>query len=228
MRKIILFIAIFLSAAQTQAENSQYSTMYKVAVIGDSITEDGGYIKELGKLCPGYVFDNYGISGQQTWQILQRVRMMGSEPEKKLCGLEDYGQIIVLMGINNIDNPDRVISDLKKICAMAKSVASHPIRVVVMTLTPWKGYSTWSAQKQANWYKVNKFILSKPENADIVVDLANALCDPKDSECLWEGFRNPNDKLHPRGVGQIQIGRTVYKTAFDPEYLALYWKNTKY
>lgn len=225
MRTCTLFIAltmIFLLHSVT----AQVSYKDKVAVIGDSITADDGYLRELRKNCPGMEFHNFGISGESSSKILARVRRTGTDLGKKICGLEDYGTIIVLAGINNIDNPQRVMSDLSRIYAMAKS-ASHPIRVIALTLTPWSGYGTWTVEKQRNTAIVNKFILSYPANVDIAVDIYSALADPSNPWALRSDFHISGDKLHPRGKGQEMIGWTVFKEAFEPFLAASAFRNLK-
>lgn len=107
----------------------------RVAVLGDSITYDGGYIKELQRLCPSLIFHNYGIPGETSTQIAKRVQFNNGDLRRKILALEEYDQLIILAGINNVYEPVRVISDLKKIYKKAKTIKSHPVRVIAVTLS---------------------------------------------------------------------------------------------
>jgi hypothetical protein len=117
---------------------------------------------------------------------------------------------------------------MEKLFAMAKSVRSHSVRVIVLTLTPWKGYPTWTPVKQNNTDIVNGFILSYPQNVDVAVDVYSLLSEPAEPGYLRYGFHAKNDRLHPRGAGQIVIGQALFASAFTPVYLASFYKNLKF
>jgi lysophospholipase L1-like esterase len=187
----------------------------KVAVIGDSITEDGGYIKQLQRLCPDYVFHNYGVAGESTRKIIKRVKKLGSNLQKKVVGLWEYDELIVLAGVNNISEPKTVINDLQQIYKLAKENPYRDTRVIAVTLTPWKGYKTWNRKKQKNTELVNSFILGKPQSVDACINVYKPLEDPDNPKTLKYEFHLTNDKLHPRGKGQKVIGQTIYESAYN-------------
>ncbi len=60
--------------------------------------------------------------------------------------------------------------------AMAKE---KNLFVVAMTLTPWKGFPSWTPWHQDGTELINKWLLSMPENVDVVVDIYTLLEDPK-------------------------------------------------
>lgn len=204
---------IHSSLPQYYNQKPVINDIQRIAVLGDSITQDGGYIEELKRTCPNYIFHNYGLSGETTSQILRRIRIKNGNLKHKILALENYDQIIVLAGINNIDDPHKVIADLKTIYKKAKTLTPQPLRVIAVTLSPWGGYKTWSFKKQQYTEQVNDFILSHPENVDVVVNIYDALKD-NHSFRMKQGFYRPGDRLHPRGEGQLIIGQTIYKTAF--------------
>ena len=100
------------------------------------------------------------------------------------------------------------INDLKKIYSLASLNPYKKTFVIAVSLTPWKGYQTWSTQKQRNTEIINDFILSKPDNVDAVVDAYSLLGDSRDTDMLHPQFRK-GDMLHPRGLGQCVIGAAV-------------------
>lgn len=214
MKKGLILLTWFLLSQAWAGEVESLAGFKKVAVIGDSITEDGGYVAELKKLCPNYVFDNFGRSGETTVKIRSRVRATGTDLASKTVGLWEYDVVIVLAGVNNIDDPNQVISDLAAIYYLAKTCPDRFIKVVAITLTPWKGYSTWNWQKQQNTERVNRFILSQPKNVDVVVDVYHSLGDEQDPRQMREGLFRQGDPLHPRGLGQTVIGREIFEYAF--------------
>lgn len=223
-----VFSILFLSAvpskqvhskifsAQKQALHSVDSRWSRVAVLGDSITSDGGYIWQLKVLRPDKQFDNYGVAGQTTGQILQRVKLSEGDKSRKELNLSEYGQIIVLCGVNSLYSYERVKSDLTEIYRLAKS---QGLRVIAVTLTPWKGYNTWGIKKQKNLEMINDWLRSKPENVDVVIDVYHSLEDPGRPGYLRNDCRD-EDLLHPRYKGQRIIGRKIFEGAFNSEEIS--------
>ncbi|GEM_PF-1510699 len=182
----------------------------RVACIGDSITCDGGYIWQLQQLCPGYRFDNYGISGQTSSQIRRRINAHSGSLNEKQVNLSEYDQIIVLAGINNIAEPETVKRDLQ---AIYDEAHDQGLRVIAVTISPWKNYETWTIKKQANTEYINEWILSYPRNVDVVVNIYDILEDNNNPGCLRNDCRDA-DRLHPRYKGQRIIGKQIFTTAF--------------
>ncbi len=213
----LIFYQRSLTASEIYVPRSR-----RVAVLGDSITADGGFIRELRRLCPGFVFHNYGISGQQTYKIKKRIRAAQSDRRQKIIGLADYGHLIVFAGVNNIHDRKQVITDLKTIYAAAKRLTHHRIRVIAVTLSPWGGYATWTPQKQRHTREINRFIMSRPVNTDVSVDIYQRLMHPVHRHRMKSAYYAKGDPLHPRGLGQKKIALTIYQTAFEDrlEYVA--------
>jgi lysophospholipase L1-like esterase len=217
----IVIAFLFLALVEIQAQplgKPLDNGKKKIAVIGDSITADGGYIEYLQTRCPFYTFHNFGVSGESTQKILKRIRYRNSDLNRKIVGIWDYDDIIVLAGINNIASPLTVIEDLKTIYQMAKNNPYKNTRVIAVSLTPWKGYETWDWKKQQNTEMVNAFILSKPQGVDVTVNVYSALEDPANPKALKADYRRPHDKLHPRDAGQAIIGNAIYHAAFHRKH----------
>jgi len=155
----------------------------EVMVIGDSITANGTFVDYL-KVETGMNFKSYGFTGEGTSHILKRL---------KNINVTKYNYIIIEAGINNIDNASQVMSDMKEMFQYAKS-ENPDIKVIVLTIVPFKGYPTWTPKKQENLLKVNSWLLTKPENVDIVVDIYDVMS--------VNGFQpHSTDGLHPSRKG---------------------------
>lgn len=164
----------------------------KVLVIGDSITANGKYITYLDQETSGYEFKKAGYTGKGTGFILERL---------KDCKLSNYNVLVIEAGINNIDQPDKVIADFKEMFEYAKKENEH-IKVIVLTIVPFKGYPTWSAKKQENLERVNQWLLTKPKNVDVVVDVYKNLSS--------SGFQiHSTDGLHPAPKGHKIISELI-------------------
>ncbi|MFC1516999.1 SGNH/GDSL hydrolase family protein [Candidatus Margulisiibacteriota bacterium] len=185
---------------------------HTVGVFGDSITADiqyVNYIRELKKLCPSMSFENHGISNQKTWEIKERL--------KTALETKKYDQIIILCGVNNVYNPDKVIEDLKEMYAMAKA---HGARVIAVTLTPnqgWEGFAKKQDVFLKNTQKVNDFILGRngfdsPKNVDVAVNVYDKLGSQSDPHKMSAEYTN--DFLHPCCCGQTIIAQEIFKKAF--------------
>lgn len=218
MKALLTILAFFLCLPLNAA--------LKVALIGDSITEDGGYQRELQKQLPNYIIHNYGIAGESSKKIRQRVRARGSDLKNKIAGIWEYDMIIVLAGINNVTEPKQVKRDLQAIYDLAKQNPDKHTRVIAMTLTPWKGYSTWSPYKQFLTMEINHFITQEAHNVDQVIELYSALGDLRDPERMHPNFHTNGDPLHPRGEGQVAIAWELMEKVFIP-LGALAWQDTQ-
>lgn len=161
----------------------------KVIVIGDSITSNGSFIDELKE----YDCAKYGYPGKSSTAILT---------EFKKLNLSSYQIVIIEAGINNIDNLGRVILDLQSMFDYAKR---KKLKVVVLTLVPFKGYPTWTEEKQKNLDFVNLWLKSKPRNVDYVVDIHIQLADENGMQ------KNSIDFLHPNKLGHKIIGTEIAK-----------------
>jgi hypothetical protein len=211
---VSLFILTMSAQRSSSPRRPEKSVAYRVAVLGDSITADGGYVNTLRRLCPRYTFHNYGIAGETTTQIARRGRLGAGDRSRKIVGLREYGHLIVLAGVNNIHNVAGIKRDLTRIYTMAKRVPTHTVRVIAVTLSPWGGYSTWTPWKQKNTERINRFILKRPEPVDIAVNIYRPLLSPRRPYRMRRQYFYSGDPLHPRGPGQRVIGRTIFRRAF--------------
>jgi lysophospholipase L1-like esterase len=115
--------------------------------------------------------------------------------------LASYSTIIVECGINNVDQPQTVMNDLLEISHFAKR-ENKSVKVIVLTLPPYKGYSSWTPRKQKNLEDINRWIL---KSSDFVgVDIYTPLSDKGRS-------KYSNDKLHPNKKGHEIMALEILK-----------------
>src|SRR5262249_8266381 len=81
-----------------------------------------------------------------------------------VCGQTGAGSVIVELGINDVqlsgDAADRVIAGLRQLAAQLRE---HDLRLLVCTLGPFEGYSSWSAEKEATRVSINSYIRTSRE-----------------------------------------------------------------
>jgi lysophospholipase L1-like esterase len=116
--------------------------------------------------------------------------------------------VIVELGINDIwiykDSPDAIITELRQLAVRAHEAG---LRVLVCTLTPWKGYTAWTAALDATRLSVNDYIRST-KDLDGVVDADEALRDPNQPAQLrpeWDS----GDHIHPNDGGLQALANAV-------------------
>lgn len=163
-----------------------------VLAIGDSITAaENNYVDCLQRKT-NYKYDKVGYPGQSSTFVKEQFLKMS---------LSTYNTIIVECGINNVDQPKKVMSDLQDISRFAKR-ENRNMKVIVLTLPPYKGYSSWTPQKQNNLEEINKWILSNKEF--VGVDIYTPLSDKDQS-------KYSSDKLHPNKKGHEIMALEILK-----------------
>lgn len=175
----------------------------KIAMLGDSITADDGYGKTLRKALPGFVVDNFGISGQSSTKIKNRIKQIDSSTTgKKALDLANYGTVVVLAGVNNTGKVEQVKSDLEQIYAAARLAG---VKVVAVTLPPWRS-KYWNPTLAKNTLEINEWIRAQNgKTVDAVVDLYALLDDGTGKQA--KDYKK--DGLHPNAKGQAALGELV-------------------
>jgi lysophospholipase L1-like esterase len=108
--------------------------------------------------------------------------------------------VIVLEGINDIKSgtsASAVIAGLEQIAAEGHAAG---LRVLVGTITPFAGYSAYTAAYEAARQTVNAFIRNNGGVFDGVVDFDAAVRDPSNPSALLPAY-DSGDHLHPSDAG---------------------------
>ena len=188
----------------------------RVGVMGDSITANGGYVRMLNELCPGYRFFNHGIGGNQTTQMRRRF--------KKNIFRRGYEEVIIFGGVNDIASNRSLETIQKALLGMYEAAKEKGIRVIAVTVSPWGSYQErnlkrFSKDVQEKTLMLNSWIRGLKDKGivDAVADTYHRLV-AQDGRSMKEEFRNfpkrKGDGLHPGPEGQKEIGRVVFEAAY--------------
>lgn len=160
----------------------------RVVIFGDSITQDGRYITVL-RSSTDYSFDRYSSAGKPSTHF----RMVFEK-----YGFDGVYATIVQCGVNNIDNPTQIIKDFE---VMQNIAEKDEFKLYVLAIMPFKGYPTWTDEKQKNLEMVNLWL--KNQNYLTFIDTYSILVDEKQYN------KYSDDKLHPNEEGQNLIGEKI-------------------
>ncbi|MFH1785656.1 MAG: GDSL-type esterase/lipase family protein [Candidatus Micrarchaeota archaeon] len=188
-----------------EAQPSPRRPAVYVGIIGSSSAADGILGKELQKLLRSQtsdaVVETTAHSGEGTYQMKRRFKR----------DIIDKGYTVVIQGgvVNDIAGGrplNEIQGNIDEMIAMAKGAG---LRVVLLTVTPWEGYGTWSQRNQQKTDEYNKWLLAKREDGVTVIDLS----------ILAQGRRlkpefDSGDHLHPNKAGKEEIARQIAQVAF--------------
>lgn len=182
-------------------------TERRVGVIGDSITANGGYVRELNRVCEKYNinFSGYGVVNNRTDQMLARFQ--------REIASGGYNEVVIFGGVNDIAS-DRAMRDITHdLSEMYRAARERGIRIIAVTVTPWAGYGTSTPQAQRRTLQLNEWIREQQRigNVDVVVDGYAAL-EQQGTGRLKDEFRG--DGLHPNPAGQRALGLAIYNAAY--------------
>ncbi|HEX4789717.1 MAG TPA: SGNH/GDSL hydrolase family protein, partial [Actinospica sp.] len=116
--------------------------------------------------------------------------------------------VIVFEGINDIKSgtsADAVIAGLEQIAAQCRAAG---LRVLAGTITPFGGYSAYTAAYEAARQAVNSFIRSNGGRFDGVIDFDATVRDPGNPTALLPAY-DSGDHLHPSAAGYHAMANAV-------------------
>jgi lysophospholipase L1-like esterase len=170
-----------------------------VAVVGDSITAGNYYVEELARALPRYQFENFGIIGRGTSDILGRL-------QEALPG--GYDEVIIQGGLNDIGRPDAegvILGNLERMVRAAKQAGK---RVILLSLTPWH-------EQPQLIHDINSKLRWKSTlwGADDFVDIWTPLADA--SGALRSDLVGDSGmRVHPNREGHRLIAQKILRDAF--------------
>jgi lysophospholipase L1-like esterase len=116
--------------------------------------------------------------------------------------------VILLEGVNDIGSSDaqasQIIAGYKQLIAQAHAAG---LKIFGATLTPFKGASYWSPEKEQTRDAVNTWIRTSGA-FDGVIDFAKATADPSDPEMYYPPY-DSGDHLHPNDAGYQAMANAV-------------------
>ncbi|WP_170222718.1 GDSL-type esterase/lipase family protein [Rarobacter faecitabidus] len=122
--------------------------------------------------------------------------------------------LILFMGINDIQQDPSQL-DANQIAAGLKSIAdeahSRGIRVVGGTITPWRGWGTYTTQREATRVAFNTWVRGQAVTSgtfDAIVDFDEALRDAADPTKIVDAY-DSGDDLHPGPLGFSAMASSI-------------------
>ncbi|MEU1401033.1 SGNH/GDSL hydrolase family protein [Streptomyces sp. NPDC005728] len=194
-------------------------TAGSVVAFGDSLTDGTGSTPDTNHRWPDRLAQrlrgdrlgvlNAGISGNR---LLRDGTGPSALARLDADALDRAGArvLIVFEGINDIKGSPEA-TDPAAFAAAYRTLVSRAhargIRVVGVTLTPYGGYSGYTAAREAVRQQVNAFIRTGGA-FDAVADADAALRDPAVPERILPGY-DPGDHLHFNDAGMTAVADTV-------------------
>lgn len=174
--------------------------------VGDSITANAqSYAVQLGASCTQVAVTRLAVSGKQTSWMDEQVT------QTTLNGKE---YLIILGGVNDISSGTfaNTKAHLTSIYQKAKQAG---VKVVAITQSPWKGWSSWTTEKHQQTLELNAWIRSQQGvNVDYVVDFYELTKDPQDPEKLAPAY-DSRDHLHPTAAAHTVLMNAIIQTIYQ-------------
>ncbi|MBI4738626.1 DUF2272 domain-containing protein [Candidatus Woesearchaeota archaeon] len=225
------------ASAQAAAPAGPTCPAGSIAVVGDSITVGFGgrntypamFEDKLKEACPSVKVQSEDSDASTTQGIPKagqphdkyayvgkHVPTMKADFDSVLLG--SHSDIVIMGGINDLAGgagAQKIQEGLADMYARAKAKG---MRVIALTTTPWKGYGTatsvgWTEKKYVEQQELNNWILSKPANVDVAVDVFAALDDPANSGAMRPEAGSV-DKIHPGINGLHLIADAIFAAAY--------------
>lgn len=185
--------------------------------LGDSLTygypydTTGSYLVTLQTLLgSSYATVNKGIIAEQTTTMVTRFQsdVINAMPEYVIIwgGTNDLIHSTDTTVINSVE------SNLQTMYTSAKSVG---IRVIALTIPPFKGYTAWTETKGSCLTTINSWIATA-QNVDYVIDTYALLNDPANSGTLLAIY-DSGDHVHLNSAGYTAIGTAIYNAVWNTE-----------
>jgi lysophospholipase L1-like esterase len=173
-----------------------------VVMFGDSITEG-----HAGDAWPSLVQSdhavlNAGISGNR---VLSGDAAMITRVHRDVLYSDEVRKVVLLGGINDIQkgvSAENVIAGIRTIQLRCQN---EGVQVLVGTLTPWRGWETWTEEREQQRRRTNDWIRATFPDA---IDFDAAVRDPADPLRLRPEF-DSGDHLHPNGAAFGAMARLV-------------------
>ncbi|MER6567597.1 SGNH/GDSL hydrolase family protein [Streptomyces sp. NPDC001093] len=190
-----------------------------IVAFGDSLTDGNGSTPDTNHRWPdrlaervradGFGVLNAGISGNR---LLRDGTGPSALTRLDADALDRAGVrvLVVLEGINDIKGTpkaDDVTAYADAYRTLVARAHARGIRVVGVTLTPYRGFSAYTDAREAVRQQVNAFIRTGGI-FDAVADADAALRDPTDPARLLPAY-DPGDHLHFNDTGMAVVAETV-------------------
>ena len=208
-----------------------------VVAFGDSITDGVGSGQSLNTRYPDFLATrladgdarlgvvNSGISGNRVLLDGTGERAL-DRFDRDVLDVPGVQSVIILEGINDINNSPNG-TDVAALTAGLQTLIDRAhargVRVVLGTLTPYRGWGQWSQEREAARVAVNAWIRAH-DGVEGIADFDLALSDPADPAQM-RPVLDSGDRLHPGDAGYAAMADAVPLDALalpvDPELPAV-------
>jgi lysophospholipase L1-like esterase len=169
---------------------------------GDSLTSDGTYVdKVISLLGNTWYKNNRGTGGETTAQMLASFG--------RQVIMYDAPYVVIWGGINDITDDVAAVDIETNLQAMYTAAHNAGIKVVAVTISPFKGHGDWTAGRQVELDAVNTWINGAAINIDYIIDAFALLEDPGTPDTLLAAY-DSGDHLHLSTAGYELIGQNIY------------------
>lgn len=201
MRVIGLLVAgVALLLSLSGASVAHESPSQVVVALGDSITE-GDRTNWPDYVATTNLVVNFGIAGNG---LVYGPDPMVERIHRQALFSADVHTVVLLGGINDIQMDTKagaLIAGLQMIRSYTRDAG---VRLLVGTVTPWRGWHTYTEEREQQRRLFNAFIRSSGEYIDFDV----LLQDPADPLRLRPEF-DSGDHLHPNDAAFRTMARAV-------------------
>ena len=196
-------------------KNTQYPR--RIYAFGNSLTYSSGngyYEAKLNSLLGSdWVVVNAGIPGNSTSGLVNRVH-------REIIDHGDAMYCIVWCGVNDLIGniyANQIISQLQYVYT---ALHNDSIKVIALTIAPFKGHGAWTTGKQLSLDSINTWIKTSATALDDKVDVYALLEDTPGSDILKTSY-DIGDHLHMTEAGYEAVGQAIYDSCtFAP---STYW-----
>lgn len=205
-----------------------------IVAIGDSLTAGSGSTTDANSRWPDLLADrlrhrygvaNQGIAGNRLLRdsplAVNGVRKVGGPSaagrfERDVLSVAGAKTVIIALGINDVQqspqetDPQRITAGLR---ALTERAHARGLRVVGATLTPFRGYRTWTPERDAVRLAVNEEIRSGGIY-DAFIDFDRAVRDPYAPDRILPDY-DAGDRLHFNDAGYRAMAQAIDLAAVE-------------
>ncbi|MCW2738492.1 SGNH/GDSL hydrolase family protein [Nocardioides sp.] len=202
-----------------------------VVAFGDSITDGVGSGQNNNTRYPDFLsarlasgaeqlaIVNSGISGNRVLVDGTGERAL-DRFDRDVLDVPGVRSVIILEGINDImtaPNGTDVGSLIGGLQALVDRAHAEDVRVVLGTLTPFRGWSAWTPEREASRLAVNEWVRAH-DGVEGIADFDAALRDPADPTRMLPVL-DSGDRLHPGDAGYAAMADVVPLDALAEPYV---------
>ena len=182
-----------------------------VYCMGDSLSDPSisSYPEALGVLLgPNWIVHSEGISGQSTEQMLARFNDSIVAP--------GYGKYVIIWGgVNDAGEGVDNLTTKSSLQSMYSMAHSKGIKVAAVTISPFKGASSWTQERGNQAVDVNTWIMQSATDIDYRIDAYTLLNDPNNPGALLGAYDDGVTHVHLSANGYQAIAKAIYDTVWQ-------------